>query len=279
MVAVKASGVQSASAAESTAAESTVPESEAESQPGVIRQIWEGKKVAQPGAEAAVRKGVQSSTEAAGTADESVAANIKNQPVLKGNQSIVDEPLSALKEKESALYKKVDDAVGFDLKAEKAQLANDKYKLSQLGNTDADITQRGNLTEAINDSTDRIAQAEAKLRQAGIDPKAADAVHQQRMAGQDFKKVLVRHTNADGSINIDGLLKDSKNLRFSKYGDRLGQFMGNDAADAFTSKLEDMQKLGAHAVKARWVAGILGGLALGGGTVSKVAHVGAAFVP
>ncbi len=160
-----------ARAAESTAAESTVPEAEAESQPGVIKQILEGKKVAQPGAEAAVRKGVQSSTEGAGTADESVAANIENQPVLKGNQSIVDEPLSALKEKESALYKKVDDAVGFDLKAEKAQLANDKYKLSQLGNTDTDITQRGNLTEAINDSTDRIAQAEAKLKDAGIDPK------------------------------------------------------------------------------------------------------------
>ena len=254
-------GVAEANAAARTAAESTTAESavpEAESQPGIVQQIVKGKKVAQPGAEAAVRKGVQSSTEAAGTADESVAANIENQPVLKGNQSIVDEPLSALKEKESALYKKVDDAVGFDLKAEKAQLANDKYKLSQLGNTDADITQRGNLTEAINDSTDRIAQAEAKLKDAGIDPKAADAAHQQRMAGQDFKKALVKNTNSDGSINVDGFLKDAKNLRFSKYGDRLGQFMGNNGADAFVSKLEQMQKLGAHAMKTQQIAVWLG---------------------
>src|SRR5207245_976463 len=99
----------------------------AEPKPGIIQQLMKGKKVAQPGAEAAVRQGVQSSTEAAGTADESVAANIENQPVLKGNQTVLDEPLNSLKEKESALYKKVDDAAGFDLKAEKAQLANDKY--------------------------------------------------------------------------------------------------------------------------------------------------------
>jgi hypothetical protein len=256
-------GVAEANAAARTEAESTtsaVPEAEAEAQPqpGVIKQIIGGKKVAQPGAEAAVRKGVQSSTEAAGTADEPLAGKIQNQPILKGNQTVLDEPLNALKEKESTLYKQVDDAAGFDLKAEKAQLANDKYKLTQLGNTDADVTQRGNLTEAINDSTDRIAQAEAKLKEAGIDPKAADAAHQQRMAGQDFKKALVKNTNSDGSINVDGFLKDAKNLRFSKYGDRLGQFMGNDGADSFVSKLEQMQKLGAHAMKTQQIAVWLG---------------------
>jgi hypothetical protein len=80
-------------------------------------------------------------------------------------------------------------------------------------------------------------------------------------------------------VNVDGLLKDSKNLRFNKYGDRLGQFMGNDAAETYMSELQEMQKLGAHAVKARWIAGILGTLALGGSTVAKIAHIGAALVP
>jgi hypothetical protein len=42
----------------------------------------------------------------------------------------------------------------------------------------------------------------------------------------DLHKTLKR-TNADGSVNVDGLLSDSKNLRFTKYGDRLEQFMGN----------------------------------------------------
>lgn len=170
---------------------------------------------------------------------------------------VLDEHMSALQDNETAAYKKMDDAAGFDVKAEKQQLVNDQYKLKQLGNTDADVTARGNLIESINDSTDRIAQAEAKMKAAGIDPKAADAIHQQRMAGTDFKKSLVKNTNpADGSVNVDGLLNDAKKLRFTKYGDRLQQFMGKEGADNYVSQLEEMQKLGAHAVKARWVAGI-----------------------
>src|SRR5882762_2815625 len=241
--------------------------------PSLVRQVFKGKDVAQPGAQSAVRRGVQASTEAAGTADESIAANIENQPILRGNQTVLDEPLDALKKNEDAAYKKVDDTVGFDLKAEKDQLANDKYRLSQLGNTDADVTARGNLTEAINDSTDRIAEAEQKLKDAGIDPKSADAVHQQRMAGTDFKKAVVKNTNADGSVNIDGLLKDSKNLRFNRFGDRLEQFMGKEAADDYISRLQEMQKLGAHTVKtqaiAKWVAKGAGTL----GTLGYGAHV------
>jgi hypothetical protein len=225
--------------------------------PGIVKQIIKGKNVNQPGAQAAVRGGVQASTEAAETADESLAANIKNQPLVKGPNTVLDEHMSALQDNETAAYKKMDDAAGFDVKAEKQQLVNDHYKLKQLGNTDADVTARGNLIESINDSTDRIAQAEAKMKAAGIDPKAADAIHQQRMAGTDFKKSLVKNTNpADGSVNVDGLLNDAKKLRFTKYGDRLQQFMGKEGADNYVSQLEEMQKLGAHAVKARWVAGI-----------------------
>src|SRR5439155_491337 len=81
----------------------------------------------------------------------------------------------------------------FDVKAEKQQLSNDQYKLKQLGNTDADLTQKGKLIEAINDSTDRIKDAETKLQDAGIDPKAADLLHRQRMAGQEFRKVLIKN--------------------------------------------------------------------------------------
>jgi hypothetical protein len=166
---------------------------------------------------------------------------------------VLDEPLANLKQQEPAAYKQVDDAAGFDLKAEKASLSNDQYKLAQLGNTDADIAARGNLTEAIN-SQDRIAEAEEKLQEAGIDPKAADTLHQQRMAGIDFKKAVVKNTNPDGTVNVDGLLNASKNLRFTKYGDRLQQFMGEDGADEFMNQLQDAQELGAHAMKAQAIA-------------------------
>jgi hypothetical protein len=242
-----------------------------------VQGVLKGEKVAQPGAQAAVRSGVQAGAEAAGTADEAMAAHIENQPLLRGNQTVVDKPLSALQERETVAYKKMDEVAGFDVKALRDKLATDQYNLKQLGSSDPD--KGGRLIEAINDSTDRIADAEAKMKLADVNPKTADAIHQQRMAGQDFKKVLVKNTNPDGSVHVDGLLKDSKNLRFNKYGDRLGQFMGNDAAETYMSELQEMQKLGAHAVKARWIAGILGTLALGGSTVAKISHIGAALVP
>lgn len=248
----------------------------ADAEPGLVKQITKGKAVEQPGAQNAVRTAVQASADDAGTANDAMAETIKSQPIAKGGSTILDDHLNALAKMEKAAYKQVDDTVGFDLKAEKAQLANDQYKLSQLGNTDADITQRGNLIEAINDSTDRITEAQNKLKAAGIDPDAADAIHKQRMAGVDFKKVLVRSTQPDGSVNVDRLLAQSNNLRYSRYGDRLQQFFGSkEAADSYIDQLTKAQRLGVHALKAqrlawdiaKWVGG---GIGVGFG--AKVLH-------
>jgi hypothetical protein len=253
---------------------------EALPQPSRITQAIKGARVAQPGAQAAVRNAVRSSVEATGAADESTLANIENQPLLKNNGTILDEHLSNLAENEKAAYKKMDDTAGFDIKAEKQQLANDQYKLKQLGNTDTDITQRGNLIESINDSQQRIADAEATMKEAGVDPAEADGIHKQRIAGTDFKKTLVKSTNPDGTVNIDSLLNGSKNLRFTKYGDRLQQFFGSkEAADNYMTHLEQMQKLGAHAVKMQKIAKIIGGLALGGYGVHKVGQLAEALIP
>jgi len=204
-------------------------------------------------------QGVQASAEATGTAaNAGLAENIQPQHLLKANTTVLDEHLQALNKMEKAAYKQVDDAAGFDVKAEKQQLSNDQYKLKQLGNTDADLTQKGKLIEAINDSTDRIAEAEKKMQDARIDPKAADLLHRQRMAGQDFRKVIIKNTTPDGTaVNVDGLLKDSKTLRFTKNGDRLEQFFGSkEAADKYMADLQGMQKLGARAVKVQKIAQI-----------------------
>ena len=83
------------------------------------------------------------------------------------------------------------------------------------------------------------------------------------MAGLDFKKALVKNTNPDGTVNVDGLLSATKNLRFTKYGDRLQQFMGSDGADEFMSQLQQAQDLGAHAMKAQKIAKIVSGLVAG----------------
>jgi hypothetical protein len=235
-------------------------------EPGVLKQVWQGEKVAQPAAQQAVRQAVQNSAEAAGTADESVASSIQTHPLLEGNATVIDEHLSALQKQEQAAYSKMDEAAGFDVKAEKQQLANDQYKLKQLGNTDADVTQKGNLIESINDSQARITDAAAKMKEAGVDPDAADTIHKQRMAGNDFKKALIKNTSSDGqSVNVDGMLKASKALRFAKYGDRLEQFLGSkEAADSFMSDLQHAQELGAHAVKAQKIASMVGKWVVGG---------------
>jgi hypothetical protein len=226
---------------EAAGAETVAPKS-----PGIIQELRQGKEVAQPLGQNAVRSGVSSAATKAGTVPPAA-----DTPILKGNSTVLDDPLSALSKNEKAAYKTVDDAVGFDLKAEKQQLSNDQYKLSQLGNTDADINTRGNLIEAINDSESRIAEAEGKLKTAGIDPKVADTIHQQRMAGMDFKKALVSSSAPDGSsIDVDKLLNASKLLRFNKFGDRISQFMGGDAnADAYMEQLQKAQAAGVHAMK------------------------------
>lgn len=105
---------------------------------------------------------------------------------------------------------------------------------------------------------------QATLKAAGIDPTDADALHQQRMAGMDFKKLLARATAPDGSVDVDKLLNGSKLLRFTKYGDSLTQFFGSkDAADAYMTQLQKAQELGAHALKMQGVAKLLGKIGLG----------------
>jgi len=243
-----------------------------------FRAILEGKGVAQEPAEAALRQGVQESAQAAGVAP-AAQAGIAANPVLAGNETVLDEPLQLIASKEKKAYQAVDKTVGFDLKEAKLGLKNDQYNLQQLGNTPADQAARKTLTESINDSTSRINQAESKLKAAGIDPKAADQIHTARMAGEDFKKAIVRTTAPDGTINVDQLLKQSKTLRFTKRGDRLAQFMGPKAADAYMQELQAAQEAGVHAMKVQKIAKWVGGLAASGLGLGAGAEVASHLFP
>lgn len=241
--------------------------------PSLVKQVMQGEKVAQAPAEAAIRQGVQSATESAGTADQSVATNIQNNPIARGNQTVLDQHLHELRANEIDAYDKMDEAAGFDVKQEKANLSNDNYKLKQLGNTPEDAATREKLTASIQDSQARIADAEQKMKAADIDPTEADSIHQTRMAGIDFRKSLIKNTNAaDGSLNVKGLLNDAKNLQNSKFGDRLTQFFGDSAtADQYVAQLKAAQATGEKALSTKEFAssilrnsGIAGGLIVGG---------------
>lgn len=197
----------------------------------------ESAAVTQPAAQSAVR---------------SVVGAAPDAPILNDATTIADQPIKDLYTQAKQEYKKVDDLVGFDLKAEKLALSNDQYNLKQLGNTDADNAARIKLNTSIQDSTKRIADAEAQLKTAGLDPKQADNLFRAGRAGEQFKTLLVRATNPDGTVKVDSLLNGSKVLRFNpKYGDRLAQFFGQGdavagkaAADSFMSDLQAAKKAG-----------------------------------
>jgi hypothetical protein len=200
--------------------------------------------------------------------------------LVEGHNAVVDPQLQNMENQAKAAYREMDKVAGFDVKAEKLQLSNDKYKLAQLGNTDPDIAARGRLIESINDSQDRISLAQTKMRAAGIDPDVPDNLHKSMKAGQDFRKVLVARTDAGtGDVDIKGLLQDAQRLRNNpKYGDRLEQFFGSkNAADKFMKALTDADAQGVRAVKtqqiAKWAARIIGTGALGAIGYGAATHI------
>lgn len=205
----------------------------ASEEPGLIKQISGGKGIEQAPAKAAIRQ---------------AASAPEEQPIIEGNKTVLDQKLSDLNTQRQAAYKQMDDAAGFDLKAEKDTLSNDQYKLKQLGNTEADQSMREKLQASISDSQQRIADAEKTLKDRGIDPKGADKLNQQLMAGKQVKKALVASTKADGSVDVSGFLNRLKNLRFDKFGDRPAQFFGKDATDRLMEDLQTAHDQGVRAM-------------------------------
>ena len=227
----------------------------ADQAPGLVKQVLQGKNVAQAPVQAAVR---------------TAAGAEEGTPLLQGNKTILDDALTNLKQQKATAYKQLDDAAGFDLKAERDALKNDQYKLNQLGNTAADQRARTRLQASITDSQQRIAQAEDALKAKGIDPRSADALNTRWKAGLAFKKLLIQNTSADGqAVNVDNFLNGAKKLRFDpKFGDRLTQFFGSpEKADAFMGQLEQAQQQGVHALRVQRIAkiaSIIGGYELAG---------------
>lgn len=220
-----------------------------EEAPGVVTQVLKGRGVAQEPAKAAIRGAAGAEEEAA---------------LLEGHETVLDKPLKDIATKERAAYAKQDEAAGFDVKETRKKLSDAEYKVKQ---PEIDDAARGRLEKVIAESKQNLAEAEKRMSEAGVDAKAADTLHRQRMAGAEFKKALVQHISSDGeSVNVDGLLNVSKKLRFSKFGDRLEQFMGKEGAEAYMGKLQEAHDLGVHAVKMRWIAASLPVI---GGTIGE----------
>jgi len=230
--------------------------------PNVIQRIMKGKGAAQEPAQAAIRK---------------IAGASEETPLLEGHNTVLDESLSKVKAQERAAYKAQDKVADFDVKETRAKLKDAEYKIKQ---PEIDDATRERLQKTIDESKKALEGAEARLKEEGIDPKAADQIFQKRKAMEEFRKGIVQHVSADGeSVNVDGVLNYAKKLRNSKYGDRLEQIAGKQGADEFMAELQHAKDIGAHSLKtqklfkkiALWAgAGVVGGGAAGLGY--KLAH-------
>lgn len=190
-------------------------------------------------------------------------------PIVEGATSVADDLLAKTGVQKDSAYKRIDDMVGFDLKAEKQKLLDTRYAIKQPG---ADVK---GLQDEIDASTRQIADANKKLVEAGINPKEADQLNTAWEATKTFKNDIVKSTSSDGTINVKQLLNRGKNARFNpRYGDRLAQAFGKgDAAagkaiaDEYMAGLEAAQKAGVDAFKAQrfklWLGGLVGGAAIG----------------
>jgi len=221
--------------------------SEAAKGPSLVKQVLKGKEVAQEPAKAAIRGTVGAKEDAS---------------LLEGNKTVLDEYLKDISTKEKAAYKAQDEAAGFDVKETRAKLKQAEWKVKQ---PEIDDVTRERLTKTIEESKQQIGDAEKRMSEAGVDPKAADNLFKQRKAGEDFKKALVQNVSSDGeSVNVDGLLNAAKKLRFATKGDRLAQFMGKDGAEQFMAELQKAQEQGVHALTTQKVGKLLGKWVAGG---------------
>lgn len=246
-----------AAAPEATAA--AAPEAEAVGSPSWLQKMNPFKRLLTSPKEAGIAATQEPGAEAIRTATGAPAGT----PILAGKQTAADDAIAKLGVQKDAAYKQIDDTVGFDLKAENQKLRDTQYAIKQPG---ADTK---GLQAEIDASTQQIAEANAKLAKAGIDPKTADQLNTSWEAGKQFKNDIVRSTSPDGKIKIDSLLNRGKLSRFNPRGDRLAQFLGKGdvaagkvAADQYMQDLAVAQKAGVRAVNAQrvhqWVAGLIG---------------------
>lgn len=215
--------------------------------------------------------GVAATQEPGATAIRTAVGAPAGAPIVEGSTSVADDLLSKVGVQKDTAYKRIDDAVGFDLKAEKKTLDDTRYAIKQPG------ADKAALQKEINASVNRIADANKILVERGINPKTADQLNTSWEAAKTLKNDIVRSTGSDGTINVKQLLTRGKNARFNpKYGDRLAQAFGQgDAqagkaiADQYMQGLEAAQKAGVDALKAQrfklWLTGLVGGAVISAG--------------
>ncbi len=237
----------------------------AAAKPGIVQQIVKGKNVAQPQAQAALREAGSSVTPTVAPASlrESLTA-----------------PINTMEDSASSLYSQIDDASGTNFKtlADRLRRTNAAIRASVDDAEEARLeARRSNIQDSIDD-------AKQTALAKGVDPdilNQADAQFKRMSALTDLQAKVFKNPSVisgnvahgtEETVNVDNAIKALQKLQDDdSYGaPRLEQALGKQGAKQLLDSLYDAQRQGVRAVRARWIAGIIGGAVATGAAGRKV---------
>jgi hypothetical protein len=252
-----------------------VTEPSVEPQPGIVKQVLQGEKVAQPQAQEALRTAAKAGSKEGGL------TTVQPQSL----RELASEPIDSLTATAKASYKAIDDAAGTDFKALNEKLENTEYQLRQLTETEEDLAKEAQLEKSRQGIIDKIAEAKQAAIDNGVDPKLlneADQQFTQARALKDVEAKVFKNPNVvkgnvkfktPETVDVDTAIKTLQKLQDNeKYGaPRLEQALGKEGANGLLNDLYEAQRTGQKALKRQQFAKMvakyalpIGGLAYGG---------------
>jgi DNA-binding transcriptional regulator YdaS (Cro superfamily) len=243
--------------------------------PEVVEQIAKGERVAQPEAEAALRRAATTGSREAGQ------ATVQPQSL----RAVLEDPIDSLESQTKVQYREIDRAAGTDFKALNDKLSNTEYQIRQLTETEEDVAKEAQLEKSRTAIMDKIEAAKQQAIAKGVDPDIldkADANFRQANALKDVEARVFKNTGVvkgnvvhgtPETVNVDAAVKALQKLQDSEpYGSsRLEQAFGREGAKAVLDDMYSAQRAGVKALtRQQWATRVaklgltVGGLTLGG---------------
>jgi hypothetical protein len=243
--------------------------------PEVAEQVVKGDRIAQPQADAALRRAANTGSREAGL------STVQPQSL----RTVLEDPIESLETEAKSQYRQIDRAAGTDFKALNDKLSNTEYQIRQLTETEEDIAKEAGLEKSRTAILDKIEAAKQEAIANGVDPTAldeADAKFKQANALKDVESKVFKNTGVvKGNVvhgtpeivNVDAAVKALQKLQDTEKfgGSRLEQAFGKAGAKAVLDDMYSAQRAGVKAMtRQQWAARVAkvgltaGGVALGG---------------
>lgn len=241
----------------------------------LTKQVVKGERIAQPQAEAALRRAASTGSREAGV------STVQPQSL----RTVLEDPIESLETQAKSQYKQIDRAAGTDFKALNDKLSNTEYQIRQLTETEEDVAKEAALEKSRSALIDKIEAAKQEAIKNGVDPKvldAADESFKQANALKDVEAKVFKNTGVvkgniahatPETVNVDSAVKALQKLQDTEKfsGSRLEQAFGKEGAAKVLDDMYAAQRAGVKAMtRQQWAARIAklgltaGGLAVGG---------------